>query len=251
MKKIILVTGSEGMIGKELVELLKQKEPDSLFRLVDKTIGFDLRHYQTCLNVMDNLLEAARIKGVKKFLYTSSIAVLNPDTDKFPAAAKAMGELQIEAYKIQYPEFGNNCYIVRPANVYGRYDKFDNPNSMVITSLIRKALTDATIEVWGDGSETREFINAKDVAKGMILTMQMMPDKPVNLGSGDIHSIKKVAEILSNLSKKPISYLLKEKRGDQSRVVYLDKNQANIEFKADVSLEEGIQEAYEYAKKVM
>ncbi|MCK9428793.1 MAG: NAD-dependent epimerase/dehydratase family protein [Candidatus Omnitrophica bacterium] len=281
-QKNILVTGSTGMIGRELVEQLKIKEPKAIIRYADLSLGIDLRYYNTCLDVMEgidevfslmgitgspkmtserpidffvpmiqcgtNILEAARLQGVKKFLYTSSVAVLNPDTDKYPAAAKQMGEFQIEAYKIQYPEFGNNCCVIRPSNVYGRYGNFKNIDAMVITSLIRKALTCDTIEVWGDGSETREFINAKDVARGMILAMDQMPNKPINLGSGKLHSIKQAAEILSRLSGKEIVYIPKEKRGGQTRVVFEDPDQGDIGFKAITSLEEGITEAYNYAK---
>ena len=260
--KIILVTGSEGMIGKELVEQLKVYELEgTIIRCADLSLGTDLRYYDKCLEAVQgvsdvyalmgvtgspkmtnerpidffvpmlqcntNILEAARVQGVQKVLYTSSVAVLNPDTDKYPAAAKQMGEFQIEAYKIQYPTFGNNCCVVRPSNVYGRYGNFKNLDAMVITSLIRKAVLNNTIEVWGDGSETREFINAKDVARGMILAMEQMPDKPVNLGSGEVHSIKQAAEILSKLSGKPITYIPKEKRGGQIRVVYEDPNQSN------------------------
>jgi nucleoside-diphosphate-sugar epimerase len=195
-----------------------------------------------------NTLEACRINEVKKVLYTSSIAVLNPQTDKFPAFAKTAAEMQIEAYKIQYPKFGQNCFIVRPSNVYGRFDNFDNLNAMVVTSLVRKAILNNVIEVWGDGSETREFISARDVARGMILTMEKSPDKPVNLGSGEIHSIQEVAEILSELSDKPITYLLRESKGDKNRVVYNDLNQADIGFKAEDSFKESIVEIYNSAK---
>ena len=66
--------------------------------------------------------------------------------------AKRMGELQADAYSIQYKR--NNISIVRPGNVYGRYDNFDSENAMVIPSLINKAINseDGTFSVWGDGA---------------------------------------------------------------------------------------------------
>lgn len=282
-KKIILVTGSEGMIAKELIELLQKREPKSLIRYADLSLGLDLRFYELCLNLTNgvsevyslvgikgspkktkekpasffvpmlqfntNLLEAARVNKVKKFLYTSSIAVLNPQTDLFPSYAKKAGEMQIDAYKIEYPEFGNNCFIVRPANVYGKYDNFYNKESMVVTSLIRKALTEDEIEVWGDGSELREFISAKDVANGMILTMKKKPSLPINLGGGEMHSIKELVEIISEISGKKIKYLVSEQKGDKKRVVFEDKNQGDIGFKTSDSFKESVIETYEYMKQ--
>ena len=65
-----------------------------------------------------NMIIAAQEAGVKRFLYTSSIAVDNPETDKYPAWAKMTAEHLIEAMRIQYPKGTKYC-IVRPSNVYG------------------------------------------------------------------------------------------------------------------------------------
>ncbi len=280
--KRVLITGSEGMVGKEFLDVLKEFHNIKFIRTADIKTGKDLRDFKTCLNLTKdidfafllhgvkgspkmtkerpvdffvpmiqcntNMLEACRVNNVEKVLYTSSIAVLNPETDLYPAFAKKAGEMQIDAYKIQYPEFGKNCFIVRPANVYGKYDNFMNPNAMVITSLVRKAVLNDVIEVWGDGSEVREFISAKDVVRGMILTMLKEPSKPVNLGSGETHSIRQIAEILSELSGKEIIYKPLERSGDKSRVVYTDKNQADIEFIAKDDFRKSIEEVYTYAK---
>ena len=282
--KRVLITGSEGMIGKEFLDVLKSFCNVKFIRTADIKTGKDLRDFKTCLNLTKdidfafllhgvkgspkmtkerpvdffvpmlqcntNMLEACRINNVQKVLYTSSIAVLNPETDLYPAFAKKAGEMQINAYKIQYPEFGKNCFIVRPANVYGKYDNFMNPNAMVITSLVRKAILNDVIEVWGDGSEVREFISAKDVVGGMILTMLKEPSKPVNLGSGETHSIREVAETLSKLSGKEIIYKPLEKSGDKSRVVYTDINQADIGFIAKDDFRKSIKDVYSYAKEL-
>ena len=62
---------------------------------------------------------------------------------------KRICELQAEAYEIQYG--WNNISIVRPANVYGPHDNFDDNNAMVIPSLIKRALEEDSeyLEVWG------------------------------------------------------------------------------------------------------
>ena len=130
-----------------------------------------------------NMMEAARREGVERYLYTSSIGVYAPAEyfreddvwktfpsphDRFAGWAKRMGELQAEAYKIEYG--WDKISIVRPANVYGPYDNFDPANAMVIPSLIYRALDgEAPLTVWGDGTPIRDFIHARDVARGMML----------------------------------------------------------------------------------
>ena len=119
-----------------------------------------------------NMMEAARQCGVERYLFTSSIGVYEPadifneddvwstfpsPNDRFAGWAKRMGELQAQAYDIQYN--WDKISIVRPANVYGPYDNFDPENAMVIPSLINRASSgERPLTVWGDGSPIRDFI---------------------------------------------------------------------------------------------
>ena len=132
-----------------------------------------------------NMMEAARRANVDWYLYTSSVGVYSPSEvfyedsvwstfpsphDKFAGWAKRMGELQAEAYSIQYG--WNKVSIVRPANIFGKYDNFNPVNSMVIPSLIRKAQENDVLEVWGNGSPIRDFIFADDVADAMLQSVE-------------------------------------------------------------------------------
>ena len=160
-----------------------------------------------------NMMEAARQNKVKKFLYTSSVGVYAPakifkeedvwttfpsKNDFYAGWAKRMGELQVLAYQKQYN--WKDIYVVRPANVYGRYDNFDPKNAMVIPSLIARAVNgENPLKVYGDGSAIRDFIHAKDVAKGMIYVMKKKYNKPINLGSGKKISIKNIAHQIKKI----------------------------------------------------
>jgi GDP-L-fucose synthase len=211
-----------------------------------------------------NMMEAARQQGAKRFLYTSTVGVYAPaeilreddvwktfpsENDKFAGWAKRIGELQAEAYAIQYG--WDQIAVVRPANAYGPYDTFEGENAMVIPSLIKRALDGGNpLRVWGDGSPRRDFIHAKDVARGMLLAHEHMIGKPINLGSGKGVSIREVVEVIvNNLDVKPeVVWDTSQPSGDQIRVMDISRARS-IGFEPEISLEQGIKEVMEWYKK--
>lgn len=204
-----------------------------------------------------HLMEAAKQAEVEGFLFTSSVAVYSPaevfyeddvwqtfpsPNDRFAGWAKRMGELQADAYKIQYG--WSKIAIVRPANVYGAYDNFDRENAMVVPSLIRRAVDgENPFVIWGDGSSERDFIHARDVAKGMLIAAENASGQPINLASGVGVSIKQLVEtIVSNLDHKPdIVWDTSKPKGDKKRILDISKAKA-LGFQPEISLEEGIKE---------
>jgi GDP-L-fucose synthase len=199
-----------------------------------------------------NMMEAAMRANVEWYLYTSSVGVYHPaevfreddvwstfpsPNDRFAGWAKRIGELQAEAYSIQYGK--KNISIVRPANVYGNNDNFDPENAMVIPSLIRKADENDVLEVWGDGSAIRDFIHAKDVALGMIHAVENKITEPINLGSGTGISIKQIADAVSERFGKQIKWLTDKPTGDKRRVFDMSRA-SSYGFTPTISIEDGI-----------
>jgi GDP-L-fucose synthase len=205
-----------------------------------------------------NMLEAAMWANVDWYLYTSTIGVYQPapiltendlwqtvpsKNDWYGGWAKRIGEMQIEAFEKQYGS--SKCSIVRPANVYGTFDNFDLSSAMVIPSLIRKADENEVLDVWGDGSQIRDFINCKDVARGMLYAVENKITKPINLGSGSGVSIKQIAEIVSQYFNKPIQWNPTGVVGDAIRI--LDMKRANsYGFYPEINIEQGIIETIEW-----
>lgn len=208
-----------------------------------------------------NMMEAARQCKVKRYLYTSTIGVYAPaeifyeddvwktfpsENDRFAGWAKRMGELQAEAYKIEYG--WDKIAIVRPANVYGPYDNFDPDNAMVIPSLIKRGMDgENPLTVWGDGSPVRDFIHAKDVARGMFIALENTKGEPINLGSGIGVSIKKIVEIIvSNMKNKPeVVWDTTKPAGDRKRLMDISRAKS-IGFEPEISIEEGIREVMDW-----
>jgi GDP-L-fucose synthase len=205
-----------------------------------------------------NMLEAAMKANVKWYLYTSTVGVYTPaeifyeddvwkgspsPNDWYGGWAKRMGELQCEAYEKQYGE--GKCSIVRPANVYGPYDNFDLKNAMVVPSLIRKAYENDVIDVWGDGSPIRDFIHAKDVARGMMFAVENKITKPINLGSGKEVTIGQVAEIVAKYFNKPIQYSPEKPSGDAKRLFSMERANS-YGFYPEISIEDGLEDAIKW-----
>lgn len=209
-----------------------------------------------------NMMEAARRSGAERYLFTSSVGVYEPaevfyedsvwstfpsPNDRFAGWAKRMGELQAEAYKIEYG--WDKISIVRPANVYGPYDNFDPENAMVIPSLIRRAMDgESPLTVWGDGSPIRDFIHARDVARGMMLAVEKGINEPINLGSGTGVTIKEVAEMVAKHvpgGPVPIVWDTEKPKGDAKRLMDMTRA-AKYGFKCEIGIEEGVKETIEW-----
>jgi GDP-L-fucose synthase len=205
-----------------------------------------------------NMLEAAMWANVDWYLYTSTIGVYQPapiltendlwqtvpsKNDWYGGWAKRIGEMQIEAFEKQYGS--SKCSIVRPANVYGTFDNFDLSSAMVIPSLIRKADENEVLDVWGDGSQIRDFINCKDVARGMLYAVENKITQPINLGSGSGVSIKQIAVIVSQYFNKPIQWNPTGVVGDAVRI--LDMKRANsYGFYPEINIEQGVIETIKW-----
>lgn len=203
-----------------------------------------------------NMLEAARRQNVKRYLLTSSIGVYSNNTtlkeddvwktfpsqkDYIPGWTKRICELQAEAMKIQY-NF-KNISIVRPANVYGPFDNFDENNAMVIPSLISKALKSKKyLKVWGNGSAIRDFIYSADVARGMAMAVYRKIKYPINLGSGHGVSIKTIAEIISRLVPNgPLKILWDKSKPSGDKIRLMDVAKAKkLGFQTKVDIITGI-----------
>ena len=207
-----------------------------------------------------NLFDAARQAGVNGFLYTSSVGVYFPasvyhedDTERTPAPpadfagrAKLFGEWYATALKIEH---NWDITIVRPANVYGPYDNFDSVNATVVPSLIKRALIESPMTVWGNGSPVRDFIHARDVARGMLFMAEEKPNKPVNLGSGIGVTIKELVEtIVANIEPAPkVVWDTSKPSGDAQRILNTSRAE-RLGFLPEISLQQGIKETMEWYK---
>ena len=127
-----------------------------------------------------------------------------PQVESAPySLAKRLLHVQSLAY---WGEYGFNSIVTIPGNVYGPHDNFDSECAHVVPALVRKFVEAAedgheTVEVWGTGVPTRDFVYAGDVAEGMIAAARKLQEPAlVNLASGAETSIRDVVRSLTTIT---------------------------------------------------
>ena len=213
--------------------------------------------YLPMLQFDANIIEAVGKYKPEWFLYTSSIGVYPPmevyeedkvwhevpsENDKIPGYIKRMGELGCYAIRATYGY--ENISIVRPANIYGPNDNFGK-NSMVIPALIKKGHEDDVINVWGDGSPTRDFIYCEDVARGMLHMVENKVNDTVNLGSGEGVKISDIANTIGRHFDKEVKYDTTKPNGDMKRLMSM-KRANDYGFTPTTSLDDGIRKTIDW-----
>ena len=213
-----------------------------------------------------NIMEAARKLQVERFLYASSICIYPPaqvfeeknaftglphPSDKFGGMAKLVGEMQIEAYKLQYDL--DNFLTVRPANTYGPYDNFNPVSALIIPALIYRVFENENpLTVWGDGSAVRDFVYSDDVADFMIQMVEKNENTPLNVGSGEHFTIKSVAETVVKHAEKifekkiGIKWDTTKPTGEKYRVTSIEEAKSILGWSPRVSLDAGIEKTVKW-----
>ena len=159
--------------------------------------------------------------------------------------AKKMLLVQSQSYRDQY---GYNSIFLLPVNLYGPGDNFDPKSSHVIPALIRKCVNAlesgaGEIEVWGDGSATREFLYVEDAADAILLASERYNSSdPVNLGSGEEISIKDlVGKIAATVGfKGRIVWDTSKPNGQPRRRLDTTRAEQRFGFHAKTGFDEGL-----------
>jgi GDP-D-mannose 3', 5'-epimerase len=215
----------------ELLDLRRWESCEQAVRGVDEVyalaadmggMGFISQNHARIMhnNALINLhtLEAARQSGVGRLLYTSSACIypeyLQTDAsvtplkeeDAYPAQpqdAYGWEKLFSERVCMHYrDEYDIDTRVVRFHNVFGPYGTWDGGREKAPAALCRKVayakLTgDATVEIWGDGEQTRSFCYIDDCLEGLHLLMRSSYREPLNLGQDRLISVNELADMVA------------------------------------------------------
>lgn len=260
-------------------KMLDDSKPDIIIHLAAQVggIGANREHpaefFYNNLMMGVQLIHAAWQRKVSKFVALGTICAYPkftpvpfkeddlwggyPEETNAPyGLAKKMLLVQSQAYRQQY---GYNSIFLMPVNLYGPRDNFNPESSHVIPALIRKCLEAKaagapSIEVWGDGSPTREFLYVEDAAEGILLaTEKYNGSEPVNLGSGMEISIKDLITLIAKLCKYEgeIVWNKDKPNGQPRRRLDVSRAEREFGFKAQVSFEEGLRRTIEWYESTM
>jgi GDP-L-fucose synthase len=214
------------------------------------------------------LMEAARQAGVEKFVAVGTICAYPkftpvpfreedlwegyPEETNAPyGLAKKMLLVQAQAYRQQY---GFNAIYLLPVNLYGPGDNFDPASSHVIPALIKKFVEAVeigaeSVEVWGTGAASREFLYVDDAAEGIALAAERYdkPD-PVNLGAGFEITIRDLATLIADLTgfTGEIAWDTAKPDGQPRRCLDVSRAEREFGFRAKTGFEDGLRATIEW-----
>ncbi|MBZ5577659.1 MAG: GDP-L-fucose synthase [Acidobacteriia bacterium] len=159
--------------------------------------------------------------------------------------------VQCQTYREQY---GMNAIFLLPVNLYGPRDNFDLNTSHVIPALIRKFVEAREagrreVELWGDGSPTREFLYVKDAAQAIVAATQSFDgSEPVNIGSGHEISIFALAQKVAVLTGFQGRFLwnASQPNGQPRRCLDTTRAEREFGFRSSTSLDQGLRQTIDW-----
>src|SRR5437588_3598085 len=296
--KRITVTGGAGFLGRFVTDKLKHYEGVEVF--VPRSRDYNLIEKADILRMLDDsrpeliihlaavvggighnqknpgqffyhnlmlgaqLMEHARLRGVKKFVAVGTVCAYPkftpvpfteddlwhgyPEETNAPyGLAKKSVVVGAQSYRAQY---GTNAIFLLPANLYGPRDNFDLQTSHVIPALIRKMVAaEDEVVLWGDGSPTREFLYVDDCAEGLLLAADRYDGaEPVNLGTSEEISIRDLAELVAELTgfEGKIVWDASMPNGQPRRSLDVSRAKQLFGFEARTSLRDGLARTIEW-----
>lgn len=234
-------------------------------------MGFIENNKALCmLSVLINthLLQACKENGVGRYFYASSACVYNgelqkgteanlKEEDAYPALAedgygweKLFSERMCRHFR---EDFGIQTRVARFHNVYGPFGTYDGGREKAPAAICRKVIQakrsgNHTINVWGDGLQTRSFMYIDDCVKGIKMIMDSDWVEPINLGRNDPISINHLVDIAENIAgiKLERTYNLDAPKGVRGRNSDNTLIKKVFGWEPSISMEEGLKKTYDW-----
>jgi GDP-D-mannose 3', 5'-epimerase len=220
-------------------------------------------------NILINaqMLEASRLNGVSRFLFSSSAcvyaqskqrdAIVTPlrEEDAYPADPEAgYGWEKLfteELCRYYWQDYRFDTRIVRFHNVYGPLGTYEGGKEKAPAAIARKvALADdgGDIHIWGDGEQTRSFMYIDDCVEGLLRLMASDYRDPLNLGTDRLISVNDLVDLISRIAGKRLTkyHDLGKPQGVRGRNSDNSRLRHTLGWEPSVSLEQGLTITYRW-----
>ena len=243
-------------LRKEPAEILKDYEIDSIIHAaaqvsVVKSVEAPLYDAENNIMATIKLLEFARKHDVEQFIYISSAAVygepkylpIDEEHPTVPMSPYGLSKLTGERYALLYANlYGLRVASIRPFNIFSPRQDPSSPYSGVISIFVDRAKKGLPLIIYGDGTQTRDFVNVEDVVQLTKLVLKKNAEGVYNCGTGKETSINELARIIIELSGKEIEIIHDKPREGDIKRSYADISKAlNIGYEPKTSLKEDLQ----------
>lgn len=211
--------------------------------------------------LVSNVLNSCMTSGIKDVVLLSSAELYSPQapsrikesddyhkylgfTENGYILSKVFAEITAELHAKQY---GMHIYTPRPTNVYGPRDSFDTETNRVIPSMIRKVAQGDTIEIWGNGKQTRSFVYVKDLVHSTLRMVEHKALGAMNIATKDQVSILDLANYISSEFKAKNRITLDETKpiGVKSRLLDVTRMYEVIDFEP-LSIRDGLKKTIDW-----
>ena len=238
-------------------------------------MGFIENHKAECmLSVLVNthMLMACKENKVKKYFFSSSACAYNKDLQNKPDIS---GLKESDAYpgnpedgygweklfsermcRHFLEDYGLDVKVARYHNVYGPNGTYDGGREKAPAALCRKIITaneknSDTIDVWGDGKQTRSFLFIEDCVNATLKFFNSNHHGPINIGSEEKVSINEMIEKIEKISKKKFkkNYQLDKPKGVRGRSSNNDLIRELLKWEPKYNLSEGLKKTYQWIEE--
>jgi len=284
----VLITGHEGLVGSNLIKRLEGNEILGMSlengydlrdeKMVDQVIGefnpdvvYHLAAYaaeamgqvspvdmtQRNVGIFVNVLKASINAGVKKFIYTSSVAVYGEATVPYredgptiPKDVYGVNKLASEQIlKIMAKVYGFEYVIFRPHNIYGPGQKMDDPYKNVVALFMRKLLERDPYILFGEGKMERAFSYVDDVVDVLYQGLNLS-NVTMNVGSDKAVSIKYLSDLLQEITGLSVPIEMKPSRPQEISMFLADHSlQSSLVKYKETDLRDGLERTWAWVKK--
>lgn len=248
----------------EIFKILSKEKPEIIYHCaaqIDVRKSVEDPVFDAHVNILGslNIFESVKKSGIEKIIFSSTGGAIYGNTTVIPSHEElkpepispyGIAKLVVEKYLYYYYKIFHIPYIIlRYANVYGPRQNNEG-EAGVISIFCDKILNNQIPKIFGDGSQTRDFVYIDDVVSANLLALEANKVGIYNVGTGRETDVNQIAELLKKVSKTKKEFMhIAPKSGELPRSSLDSKKiQRELGWKPTIGIQQGIKKTWSYFK---